>query len=180
MHYKDKWMWFIIPWCILLSSFAINLLIGLLTGGNTAIYTGGLASIYIFTLIAGVITLTQTFPFALGISMRRTDFFWGSALMVALTSGFTALLLFILSIIEHDLTHGWGVQLYFFHLPYLNDGSLIEQLVIYYLVLVQMYFLGFSFSSIYRRFGRNGLIAFATCLSLLFTLTAFVITRHNW
>lgn len=180
MHFRNKNFWFFVPWMVLFSNFVINLCLSILIGGKTAIYTGGLASIYIYMLVVGSITLKDTFPFALGFSVRRTDYFLGTVVMAVTVSAGTAILLLLLAITESELTGGWGVQLYFFHLPYLNDGPLIGQLWTYFVVMVHTYFLGFASASVYQRFGRNGMYAFFTATLLLFSVCAYVCTYFNW
>lgn len=179
MHAKDKWSWIYIPWIILLSSFAVNFFIGVLTGGELPIYTGGISSIYIYMLVIGIIVLAQMFPFALGLSVRRTDFFLGTSGMIIMVSALIAIALFLLSQVE-QWTGAWGVNLHFFHLPYLNDGSFIEQLLIMFTLLLNMGFLGFTISSIYQRFRRNGMFVFFGAIVLIFSALALLCTYYGW
>jgi hypothetical protein len=180
MHYRNWMIWFLIPLIVLFSSFVVNLFISILLGGKTAIYTGGLASIYIYMLIVGIFSLKDTFPFALGFSVRRTDYFLGTAAMVISVSAVTAIVLLLFSLAESELTGGWGVQLHFFHLPYLNDGPLIGQLWIYFVVMVHMYFLGFAIACVYQRFGRIGMYVFFIVAILLVGACTFVFTYLKW
>jgi hypothetical protein len=57
MHSRDKWAWFIVPWLVMLSSFIVNLIISAFI--NDPVYTGGIASIYIYMFVAGIIILAQ-------------------------------------------------------------------------------------------------------------------------
>lgn len=180
MHSRNKFTWFFFPWIILLSSFVINLFISFLIGGKTAIYTGGLASIYLYMLVVGIVTLRDSLPFALGFSVRRTDYFLGTVGMVAAVSAVTAILLLLLSLTESELIRGWGVELHFFHLPYVNDGPLIGQLWIYFVVMVHMYFLGFAIASVYQRFGRIGMYVFFIAAFLLVSVCTYAFTYFNW
>lgn len=178
MHYRDKWLWLFTPWIILLSSFLVNIVVASFI--QEPIYTGGLISLFVYMLVIGILTLAQTFPFALGLSQRRTDFFIGTSLMAILTSAAFALLLFLLSVTESKLTGGWGLGLHFFHLPYLNDGTVIEQLLIYFLGMLHMFFLGFVVSSIFRRFGRSGLFISSAVMFILYSISGLVITYNHW
>jgi hypothetical protein len=180
IHSRNKFTWFFLPWIILLSSFVINLFISFLIGGKTAIYTGGLASIYIYMLVAGIFTLRDSFPFALGFSIRRTDYFLGTVGMVVAVSAVTAILLLLLSFTESELIRGWGLELHFFHLPYVNDGPLIGQLWIFFVVMVHMYLLGFAIASVYQRFGRTGMYVFFIAAFLLVSVCTYVFTYFNW
>jgi hypothetical protein len=179
MHMRDKWMWFFVPWIVLLSSFGINLIIGYLITEKTGVYTGGLTSIFIYALIAGILSLTQMFPFALGLSVRRIDFFLGTMIMIGLSSAVSAIVLFLFSIMER-LTGSWGVNLHFFRLPYVNDGNAFEQLLIYFVLLVHLFTLGFVTSSIARRFGKYGLLSFFAVVILLLGILSILCTHYSW
>ena len=178
MHYRDKWLWLITPWIILFSSFLVNIVIAFFL--NKPMYTGGLVSIFIYMMVTGIIILIQSFPFALGLSIRRTDYFFGTSLMAIIISAAFALLLFLLSITESKLTGGWGLQLHYFHLPYLNDGTVIEQLLMYFMLMVHMFYLGFIISSIFRRFGRNGLFVFAAAMFIIYSVCGLLLTYNQW
>jgi hypothetical protein len=179
MHLKEKFLWFILPWIIVMSSFLINLGIAVIVPMEEGLYTGGLSSIFIYMFVAGIVGLAQTFPFALGFSVRRTDYYWGTAIVVLLASALNSLILVILSVLE-KASEGWGTGLHFYHLPYLSDGSVVERFWIYLLLFLFMYFAGFGISSVYRRFGRSGMYAFFIVLSLLVTIAAFICTYYAW
>lgn len=174
IHTKEKWGWFYIPWIILPFSFFINLIIGIVTGGTEPIYTGGMFSIFIYMLIAGIGTM-QMFRFAIGLSVRRKDFYLGTMGMFISVSAGNSIVLLILSIAE-KISGSWGVSLHFFHLPYLNDGSLIEQFFIYFILMMNMLFLGFAIASIFQRFGRSGLLVFLGVLFIIITAISFIFT----
>ncbi|GGH84057.1 hypothetical protein JOD43_001896 [Pullulanibacillus pueri] len=179
MHFKEKWSWFFAPWIILLSSFLINLFVGYLTSGDEPIYTGGLCSIFAYMLVLGIVTLTHMFHFAIGLSVRRNDFYLGTSGMFFVVSAGIAVLLLLFAFFE-TTSGGWGVQLHFFHLPYLNDGSLIEQFLLYFVAMLNMFFLGFMVSSIYQRFGQYGLFVFFGALLVLFSCGTFLCTYYGW
>lgn len=176
MHIRNVFLWFVLPWLILGASFLINLLISLLLGGSVSIYSGGVSSIYIWMLIIGIISLSDTFPFALGFSVRRTDYFLGtlSTAFVVCVGG--ALILQFLSVMEQDVISGWGLGLHFFSLPYLSDGTLPEQYLLTLVLLIHSYLLGFTISSIYRRFGKTGMWTFCILLTAALTALLFLFT----
>ncbi|GIN84930.1 hypothetical protein J6TS2_13160 [Heyndrickxia sporothermodurans] len=180
MHFRDKWSWLFIPWSILLFSFFVNLIIGYSVSSDKGIYTGGLSSIFIYIFVLGIITLSQSFPFALGLSVRRKDYFMGTTLFVILLSAVFSILILMFSLTETKLIKGWGVGLHFFNFPFLNNFTIIEQLGIYFVIMMHMFFLGFVISCLYRRFGRNGLYVFFTALFLLSGIGSFMITYNQW
>jgi hypothetical protein len=176
----SKFAWFLMPWGILFSSFIINVAIGVLAGGKVAIYTGGLSSIYIYMLIGVIVAVNTTFHFALGLSVRRTDYFLSTTIILTAISAIDAILLQTFALLEKNVFNGWGIQLHFFSLPYLNDGSVIEQFLIFFIVMLNMCFLGFVISSFYRRFGLPGLTVLGTLLLLITSVGGFACTYFNW
>jgi hypothetical protein len=172
--------WVAFPWAILLSSFLINVLISVIVGGKVAIYTGGLSSIYIYMLIACIIGVNSTFPFALGLCIRRTDYFLGTSLVFLVLSLGNAVLLCLFSFIESDLTNNWWTQLHFFNLPFISEGGLIIQFFILFLAMLHLCFLGFGLSSIHRRFGILGVYGFSGILFLPITVIGFLASYFGW
>jgi len=173
--------WFFLPSALLiqfLSTLIVILMIRFF-GGKTPIYPGGLVSICVLMFLLGIVSLNDTFSFALGWSCRRTDYVLGTTVMAVAVSAVAAVLWLLFSRLE-IVTGGWGVELHYFHLPYLNDGSLIEQLCIYFVVIANMYFLGFVIGSIYRRFGRAGTLIFLLIVFLLMSIFSFVWTYLRW
>ena len=180
MHSRNSLVWFFVPWFVLLISLAVNLIIGLLLAGKSAVYTGGLSSIYVFMFIEGIVSLRDTFPFAIGFSVRRIDYVLGTFLMLLVSGLVTALLLLLLALIEGNVIINWGVNVHFFHLPYLNDGSPIEQFWVYFVPLVHLYLLGFIVGCVYRRFGGTGLWIFLGVAFLLITTFIFLGAYLSW
>ncbi|HEY3993718.1 MAG TPA: hypothetical protein VGM01_12685, partial [Ktedonobacteraceae bacterium] len=88
--------------------------------------------------------------------------------------------LVVLAFIERSVIVGWGVDLHFFSLAYVNDGSLGEQLWVSFAILIHMYFLGFVVGSIYRRFGKTGMWIFLVLAFVLLSTLAFLATYLLW
>ena len=182
MYTRGKLIWFFWPWMGLLLQFLaalIVILISLLFGGKTPFYPGGLITICVIMFVGGIMSLTDTFPFALGFGVRRTDYVLGTTVMAVEVSAVTAVLWLLCSLLE-IVTGGWGIELHYFHLPYFNDGSLIEPFWVYFVALASMYFLGFVISSIYQRFGRVGTLIFVLTVFLLMSLFSLVWTYLRW
>lgn len=167
--------WFAIPWFIIGANFLINLIIALSLELDESINTGAITSIFIYTLVAGVITIKETFPFAMGLSIRRKDYFFGTAVTALVVNVISALALAIMSVIE-EATNGWGVRLHLFKIQFLNDFSLIGTFGIYLIVLLHMYFLGFTISSLHRRFGGVSMYIFFASLLLIGTIGSYTFT----
>ncbi|MBW7456255.1 hypothetical protein ACFOLF_15865 [Paenibacillus sepulcri] len=177
MHSRDKWSWFIVPWLVMLSSFIVNLGISIFI--EEPLKTGGLASIYIYMFVAGIITLAQTFPFALGMSVSRTDYFLGTSAMILLSSVGSAIMLFLLGLAE-GWTDDWGSDLNFFHLPYITDGPLINQLTVPLVILLFMHYLGILIAAVHKRTGKNGMFIVSGILLVAGTVLGFLANYLNW
>lgn len=180
MHAKDKNSWFFIPLMVLAASFSLNVLIASLLGGKSTIYTGGLLSIYIYMLVGGAIVVAGTFPFAVGFSVRRQDFFWGTFAVVVALSAVWALLISLLSFVEGSLIPNWGVELHFFHLPFWSDSSIFAQFGLFFVVMLLMFFLGFAPASIYQRFGRSGTYTVSGVVLGLLSIFSLLSTYLHW
>ncbi|MVO98132.1 hypothetical protein [Paenibacillus lutrae] len=178
IHLRQIIGWVYVPWGILLASFLVNYTISLALTSKTDFYTGGISSIVVYMFVAGIIAVTQTFPFALNLSIRRKDYFLGTILMISMTSFFTSIVWMLLSGVE-VWTNSWGTQLHFFNLPYLNEGSLFQQMILYFLVLINLGILGFGIGSIYQRFGGKGTLLFFAVLFVLSSFLVFIISRQE-
>ncbi|WP_045515797.1 hypothetical protein [Neobacillus niacini] len=179
IHAKDRMMWLIAPWCFaLLPAFLVNFLIGWIVQPENGLFTGGLASIFILMMIVGIATLTKSFPFALGLSIRRTDFFLGTLMMVTVVCLGISVVLLALSVVEGDW--GWGVGLHFFNLPYLSDGSLAERWWTLFATAFHMTFLGFAIVAVYRRFGRMGMFVLFPIILVAGSVLSFLCTYFGW
>jgi hypothetical protein len=174
---SSKVAWVVLPWGILFASLLINIFLGVITGA--AIQTGGLASIYIYMGVAGSSILNSTFHFSLGFSVPRRDYFTGTAAMFGIFSSLYAVALYLLTFIE-DLTNGWGVRLTFFKVAYLTDGSALEQIVTFALVMLCASFFGFLTGAVYQRYGMFGIYNLLGLLGLIFTVFTFFTTLYSW
>jgi len=178
MHARDKWSWIWIPWIICLSSFLINVLIGYILSfqqQSEEFYTGGLFSMVVYVFVLGILTPPQTFLYALGMGVRRTDYFLGTAMMALLFSVGSSILLLLLSWMEAGTNH-WGLGLHFFKLPFLSEGMVLAQGLTFMVLLLSVYFDGLLIASVYRKFGRLGSLLFFGVLLLIFLIAPLWIT----
>lgn len=177
IHRKDKWIWLYIPLIILFSSFIVNLIVSLLINNDEKFYTGGVISIFAYVLTLGMIVVAQSFPFAIGMSVTRKDYFWGTALM-GLTANFIIALFMSMFASLENMLNGWGNRFHFFHFPYLNEGIFMEQLVMYTILFTFLFFIGFLITSFAKRFGGKGLLLLL--LSLLLASSIAVFLSHHF
>lgn len=179
MHVRDRFAWLYLPWIICLSSFAINLVVAGLMKENEGFSTGGIASLYVYLLVLGITIVPQTFPFTLGMGVRRTDYFAGTLLAACAASAVSTVLMIFMSVTEKYGFVGWGVKLNFFHLPFLNEGPTFLQGITLFLLMLNLFFSGFVIACIYRKFGRTGTYIFFTLVLLIFAFTPLLISYYD-
>lgn len=180
MQLRDKFSWLVLPWIIIGISFAVNLFIAASASAmEESIVTGGLSSIFIAYFILSIIVSNQTFPFALGMGVRRIDYFIGTSMVAVSVSVFMSVLLLGLSVLENSVFDQWGVGLQFFHLPFVSDESILMQFVSYVILFMFMFYLGFAINSIYRKFGRNGMYAFFILSFVILAFTPMLISYYD-
>ncbi|MCE0766750.1 hypothetical protein LWC35_28150 [Pseudonocardia kujensis] len=171
------------PWLILALAFAINLVIFALVpdppAGEPKV-TGGLLSIYIFVVVAHLVTMTQVFPFALGLSVTRRDFFTGTALFVLAQAAVQGLLLTLLLVLE-EATGGWGMGLHFFGVPFLVQQNWVLQWLVYTVPFLLFSFVSILAGTIYKRFGQLGMWTASIGLLLAGGIAAVLLTwQQAW
>ncbi|MCE3553279.1 hypothetical protein LWC33_17670 [Pseudonocardia sp. RS11V-5] len=171
------------PWLILAIAFAVNLVIFALVpdppAGEPKV-TGGLLSIYLFVVVAHLVTMTQVFPFALGLSVTRRDFFTGTALFIVAQSAVQGLLLTLLLALE-QATGGWGMGLHFFGVPSLVQQNWVLQWLVYTVPFLLFSFASILAGTILKRFGQLGMWIASVGLLLLGGIAAVLITwQQAW
>jgi hypothetical protein len=184
LHLVHPWLSVGVPWAIVGSSFAINLGIwglgdvGRETGGSAT--TGGLASLYVTVVFIFVQAVTQMFPFALGLSLSRRDFYLGTALAAGVQAFGYGVALSVLTTIE-KATDGWGMQLHFWAPGPIDAGNPALQFVVFTLPLVACAFLGMGIGVVFKRWGPSGLYALGLGVLLVGGLIAVWATwQERW
>lgn len=177
-HFLGKWL-LALGWLIALPSFLVNFTIAVMVNHEQAFYVGGFCTIYLTTFITGITSFTQTFPFALGFSASRRDYFIGTAGTYTFVSAVSAALLVVMTLVEKQLG-GWGQHFYFFSLPWLNDGTAWQQFFVSFVMLEFLYFLGFMIGAMYQRFGTRGPLLFSSAVMVLSTAAVLLATLYGW
>lgn len=178
IHLRQKLTWFYLPWAIMGFSFMANILISLLVGGD-AFYTGGLATIFVFMFVTALTTAVQLFPFTMGFSIRRTDFFLGSFIFIVMISIFTSAVLVLLSHVE-VWTGSWGNKIHFFHLPYLNDGTWLVQFVVNAILIILFSMFGFGIGAFFLRFRGIRTFVMVAVVMIILSGMSVVAVRYEW
>jgi hypothetical protein len=180
-HLVDRITWVAMPWGIMAFSFLVNIGISLAApNGSRGIFTGGLASLYVFMLLCGALSMTRALPFGLmmGIS-RRTDY-TGTALLVLVLSVVYGLGVTLLQLVERA-TNGWGLKLHYFRIPWIMDGPWYETWLTSFVLLVAFVLYGMWYGLVFRRWSLPGLVAFiATQVVVALLAVVAVSATHSW
>lgn len=180
MQSKDLFSWLYLPWIIVGGNFLINLLTtSAVHNEDTTVSTGGMASIFIYFMIIGLIMLHQTFPFALGLSVRRSDYFWGTAAVAGAAGLVSALIIVIMSAIEGQIG-GWFGSFYFFRLYFISDYGILSELWFYFSLIMHLFFSGFLISCLYRKMGGTKATVILGMLFIVFTVFSLMATYNGW
>ncbi len=180
-HLVDRLSFVALPWGIMAFSFLVNVAISAsVPHGSQGIYTGGLATIYVFLLICGALVMTRSLPFGLMLGISRRTYYLGTALLVLVLGVVYGLGLTLLQIAERA-TGGWGMSLHFFRVPWLLDGPWYQVWLTSFVLLVAFFLYGMWYGLVYRRWNVPGLVAFvaAQILAALLVVVA-VSATHSW
>lgn len=180
LHLKGRYTWwFFIPWAVVVSSFAVNLVIGILAGGGAEIQSGGLSAFFGMMFVAGVVAVKGMFPFALGMSRRRTDFFVGTMATTLLAGAVAAVALWLLRLLERA-TGYWGMNLHFFSLSFMDHFTPVALLAVLFILPVHTCLLGLFAASVHCRFGSTGVVALAVAVLAVATGGSALATLYGW
>lgn len=182
LHLVDRFSYTWLVWGVLAFTFVVNVAIFAVVpltqpDGN---FTGALVTIYIFMAVIGVQAATKFLPFAFTLGVSRRTYYLGTvALVVGLCLVYAAILT-ILWWLE-GVTNGWGLQLHFFRVPWILDGTWYQVLVTNFVLMSFVFLFGLVAGLIYRRFALLGSVVFYASLTLLVVLGIMAITwRQAW
>ena len=181
-HLVDRVTLIALPWGILAFSFLVNLVIAALAPASRThgYYTGGLATIYVFLLAAGALSMTRSLPFALMLGVSRRGYYLGTALLIVMLGAVYGLALTALQAVERA-TGGWGLTVHFFRVPWIMDGPWYLTWLTSFVLLVLCFLYGMWYGLVFRRWALPGLAAFvaAQVLVALAAVVAVSLT-DNW
>lgn len=170
------------PWGILASSLLINVALfwSLQEQPDVEPITGGLASIYIVMFIASILSISQDFPFAIGLGITRRTFYLANVVQFTAQALVYAALLYLLSLIE-KATGGWGVELTFFGMPQLFTDNPVVLYLSYAMPFLLLGFVGIFTTIVYKRWGANGMFTLLLVSLFGFGGSAVLITwQGRW
>ena len=180
-HLVDRVTFVALPWGIMAFSFLVNVAVSAtVPTGPHGLYTGGLATIYVFLLICGALVMTRSLPFGLMLGISRRTYYLGTALLVVTLGVVYGLGLTVLQAVERA-TGGWGLSLHFFRVPWIMDGPWYETWLTSFVLLVTCFLYGMWYGLVYRRWNVPGLVAFIAAQILAGLLVVVVVSMtHNW
>ena len=180
-HLVDRMTFVALPWGIMAFSFLVNVVVSAtVPTGPQGIYTGGLATIYVFLLVCGALIMTRSLPFGLMLGISRRSYYLGTTLLVVALSVVYGLGLTLLQLIERA-TDGWGLRLHFFRIPWIMDGPWYQTWLTSFVLLVLFFLYGMWYGLVFRRWSVPGLVAFIAAQILVALLVVVAVSMtHNW
>jgi hypothetical protein len=145
-------------------------------------YVGAVFYIFIYMLVLGIQAIAFSFPFALGFSVTRRDFWLGSSLTFILLSAVYSAYLTLLAAIE-TATNGWGLGGSLFATVYFGgfEAAWSTRFGLYFAAFLFSFFVGAVIATIYQRWRNNGmLVLFGTLGVLLVIGIALVSFTSSW
>jgi hypothetical protein len=171
------------PLTILGFVFALNLaILGIITTATNGVVltgvNGGIAFIWIYTLVMAVQSVNQTFPLALGFGATRRDYLLGTGALFTLVSVGFALLVATMAMIERSLNY-WGVGLGFFDTT--PGATWVELFLGNLLILLLFASIGGATAAVYVRWKAMGMYVFWAGLVVVLVGAAFLVTwTESW
>lgn len=153
---------------------------------SNAPYVTGPHEIYLLPMMWGAIapahlqTMTQVFPFTLGLGVTRRTFAAATALVVAGQALLLGLGLVAFDAVER-LTGGWGRDARIFGLDLLGHGSPLAQWFVYSGPLVAVSTLGVLAGVVFQRWRHTGIyLAIFGSVAVLAAVGVLVKARNWW
>lgn len=163
MHLVNRWTYLALPWIIMGVASAMTVAIWFIlrsvgvTGPGAA--NGALFAILIYLMVAAIMSINLSFPFALGFSVTRREFYLGTSLTFTLISAANAVALALLAGIE-QATNGWGLNGILFTSPWNGGGNALEHWFGFFAMQLFFCFIGAAIATIYMRWRMNGMLVF--------------------
>lgn len=192
LHLVDVKTYIGIPWLIVAFAFVITVIIahiiGYATGGGLGSaeategqrYSWAVLAPQWYLVVVAVQSIGITFPFALGFSITRRDFYLGTSLLFVLISAFNAIAFTGLTQLE-KLTSGWGMGTYMFNALWFGLEAWYVDLLAFFVLQMLVFFIGASVTTVYMRWRMAGMLVFWISFALLLVGSVALVTyTNNW
>lgn len=178
----DRVTFLVLPWVWAAGAFVVDMVILRLTPAGHADHrwVGGLASLFLVVFAVGAQSVARALPFALSLGVSRRTYFLGStSLALAMALCFGAVVA-VGQTLERA-TGGWGIDMAYFRVPYLLDGSWYLSWLTATTTFVLLFVYGMCYGLIYRRAGLPGTAIFGGTQLGVLALAAVIATWvHGW
>lgn len=176
---RQAYVW--VPVIVLTGSLGLTLAIYSIIAGSGVqgpFYGGGAQAPLWCLLAVGVQALTLSFPFSQALSVTRKEFYLGTLLSAALTAMILAAIFVVGGLIER-LTDGWGLNGYFFYLPWVWEHGPAAAALVFFALAFGFFVLGFWAATVYKRWGTVVLTAALVIPGLMLVAALWFIGRAN-
>ncbi|OLT45490.1 hypothetical protein BJF85_18595 [Saccharomonospora sp. CUA-673] len=172
-----------LPLFILLCVFAVNLALFLAVPfpepEDGMAMTGAVISIYIATAIVHVQTMSQTLPFALGMSITRRDFVFAAGAVVVGQALLYGVVLWVMRLLERA-TGGWGVNVAMFDLAFMETANPLTQILVFAAPFLFVSFCGLWAGIVFQRWGQLGVWVWILSFAAVLVGATAVVGWQDW
>ncbi|MFB8146186.1 hypothetical protein ACFC1W_05530 [Microbacterium sp. NPDC056003] len=176
---RQTYIW--VPLLVLGGAFLLTLAIYAMlesAGVTGEKYGGGAQAPLWYFCVVGVQSLTLSFPFSQAMSVTRREFYIGTLLTAAASSLVLASVYVVGGAIE-NATGGWGLNGYFFYLPWVWEGGPAVALVFWFTAAMLVFVSGFWAATIYKRAGTIAVTLVLVGLGALLVLWMYLVGRMD-
>ncbi len=176
-HLVARFNYLVLPWLVLAFVFLVDVVVLELTPvGHTAHrWVGGLAAFFVVLFVLGLQAVAQSLPFGLALGASRRSFYLGTSLLGVALAAVYGLALTGLQAIERA-TGGWGIDMGFFRVPYLLNGSWYVTWLTTFVFLALLFAWGMWFGLVFRRWGTFGVVVFSAAQIVVLLIGALLAT----
>ena len=178
---RQTYIW--VPLMVLGGSLLITLAIYALihnAGVTGAMYGGGAQAPLWYFGVVGVQALTLTFPFSQAMSVTRWEFYLGTLATAVLSAVILAVIFVVGGYIELA-TGGWGMNGYFFQLPFVWEAGPWAAGLTYFTIAMLFFVVCFWGATIYKRWGTLTVTVVLTGVAALLVVIAFLLSiTESW
>ncbi len=176
---RQTFIW--VPLIVLVGALLVTLAIYAIiigAGVEGPMYGGGAQAPLWYFAVVGAQALTLTLPFSQAMSVTRREFYLGTALTAMMTSLILAIV-FVLGGLVVNATDGWGMNGYFFHIPWVWEAGPLGAGLFFFALAMMFFTVGFWGATIYKRWGTAVLTTVILAIALVLVAVLWLVGRLN-